>query len=107
MTKPVFGQPAPEAKPLTATELNLLHGMIGSPDGVVFANAYEFSQALIERIIDAGYAESGHGPLPKRLTDPRGLREQDGWVLTITELGRLAYKARRWITGPEKQDEQA
>jgi hypothetical protein len=107
MTKPIFGQPAPEAKPLTATELNLLNGMIGSPDGVVFANAYEFSQALIERIIDAGYAESTHGPLPKRLADPRGLREQDGWVLTITELGRLAYTARRWITGPEKEDEQA
>ena len=107
MADPTFGPPAPEAKRLTATELNLLNGMIGSPDGVVFANAYEFSQALIKRMIDAGYAESAHGPLPKRLTDPRGLREQDGWVLTITELGRLAYKARRWITGPEKEDEQA
>ena len=107
MAEPTFGQPAPEAKRLTVTELNLLNGMIGSPDGVVFANAYDFSQALIERMMDAGYVESTHGPLPKRLTDPRGLREQDGWVLTITELGRLTYKARRWITGPEKEDEQA
>ena len=107
MVQPTFGPPAPEAKRLTATELNLLKGMIRSPDGVVFANAYEFSQALIKRMLDAGYVQSTHGPLPKRLTDPRGLKQQDGWVLTITELGRQAYKARRWITGPEKEDEQA
>ncbi|MGE5602306.1 MAG: hypothetical protein ACM30E_04615 [Nitrososphaerales archaeon] len=102
MAEPTFGPPAPEAKRLTATELKLLNGMLGAPDGVVFANAYEFSQALVKRLLDAGYVESAHGPLPKRLTDPRGLKEQDGWVLTITELGRLAYQAGRWITRPEK-----
>lgn len=107
MADPTSGPPAPETKRLTATELNLLNGMIGSPDGVLFANAYEFSQPLIKRMLEAGYVESAHGPLPKRLTDPRGLKQQDGWVLTITELGRLAYKARRWIMGPEQEDEQA
>jgi hypothetical protein len=107
MVQPTFGPPGPEAKRLTATELRLLNAMIQSTDGVAFANAYEYGDALIKRMLDAGYAESAHGQLPKRLADPRGLKEQDGWVLTITELGRLAYEARRWITGPEKEDEQA
>jgi hypothetical protein len=107
MVQQSIGPPAPEAKRLTATELRLLNAMIQSTDGVVFANAYEFGDALIKRMLDAGYVESAHGPLPKRLTDPRGLKQQDGWVLTITELGRLAHEARRWITGPDQEDEQA
>lgn len=106
MVQPTYRPPAPEPKRLTATELRLLNAMIQAPDGVVFANAFEFGEALIERMLNAGYAESVHGRLPKRLTDPRGLREQDGWVLTITDLGRLAYEARQWITGSRKEDEQ-